>query len=386
MGRYSAAKGRQRCHNEAMHDPTLSASVATLETLIERHAEEGRRDARLPPAIAAALVEKGLYRLWIPRRYDGLELPLPEGLRIIEAISKLDGAVGWAVMIGAGGGLFAAYLPPEVAERLFGPRDALVAGSGAVRGTAERVEGGYRCSGRWRYASGAHQATVFTANCQVVEGGEVLHVNGKPWVRAMAFKPSQVAIIETWDTTGLRATGSHDIVVRDAFVPASDSFSVMTDAPREAGALYRLPFGTLTELPISAVVLGLARQALSRFEQLIATKPSPLGGGLLAAHPRVASTMAAARRDIESASATLHGLADEAWRTATRESPLDQTVIQRCTTDCARLVAELMASIGRLVPLAGMNALQRSDPFAIAWQDLSAAAAHYAVSPLLIGE
>jgi len=148
--------------------------------------------------------------------------------------------------------------------------------------------------------------------------------------------------------------------------------------------LYRLPFGTLTELPISAVVLGLARQTLARFEQLIATKPSPFGGGPLGSHPRVASTIATARRDIDTASATLYGLAEEAWRTATRESPLDQSVIHRCTTDCARLVAELLASIGRLVPLAGMNALQRHDPFSVAWQDLSAAAAHYAVSPLLI--
>lgn len=386
MAGYRAANRRRRCHNGAMHDPTLLASLATLESLIDRHAEEGRRDARLPRPIVDALVERGLYRLWIPRRFDGLEMPLPEGLRIIEALSKLDGAVGWAVMIGAGGGLFAAYLPPEIAQRLFRPRDALVAGSGAVRGTAERVEGGYRCSGRWRYASGAHQATVFTANCQVVENGEILHVNGKPWVRAMAFHPSQVAVIETWDTTGLRATGSHDIVVQDAFVPASDTFSVLTDAPREAGALYRLPFGTMTELPISAVVLGLARQTLLRFEHLIADKPSPFGGGPLAGHPRVASAISAARRDIDTASATLYGLADEAWRTATRESPLDQAVIQRCTTDCARLVAELLARIGRLVPLAGMNALQREDPFSIAWQDLSAAAAHYSVSPLLIAD
>jgi len=362
-----------------MHD-------ATLQALIDTHAAEGRRDARLPPAIAEALFERRLYRLWIPRRFDGLEMPLPEGLRIIETVSTMDGATGWAVMIGAGGGLFAAYLLPDIAQRLFSPRDALVAGSGAVRGTAERVEGGFRCSGRWRYASGAHQASVFTANCQIVENGEILHVNGKPWVRAMAFHPSQVGIIETWDTTGLRGTGSHDFAVDGAFVPAADTFSVMTDAPREAGALYRLPFGTLTELPISAVVLGLARQALARFEHLATTKASPFGGGLLASHPRVASAIAMTRRDVDTASTTLSGLADEAWRTATRESPLDESVIRRCTTDCARLVAELVSAIGKLVPLAGMNAIHREDPFAVAWQDLSAAAAHYSVSPLLIAD
>jgi alkylation response protein AidB-like acyl-CoA dehydrogenase len=209
-------------------------------------------------------------------------------------------------------------------------------------------------------------------------------VNGEPWVRAMAFLPSQVAIVESWDTTGLRATGSHDFVVQDAFVPSSDTFSVMSDTPREAGALYRLPFRTMTELPISAVVLGIARQSLARFEQLVAAKPSPFGTGSLASQPRVASTLAGTRRDIDTAASLLQELGEEAWRTATRESPLDPAVIQRCTGDCARLVAGLVAAVGRLVPLAGMNALHRDDPFSVAWQDLNAASAHYSVSPLLI--
>jgi alkylation response protein AidB-like acyl-CoA dehydrogenase len=367
-----------------MHDPSLPLSLGALESLIATHGAEGRRDAQLPQPIADALVELGLYRLWIPRRFGGLELPLPDGLRICEAVSRLDGAVGWAVMIGAGGGLFAAYLPADVAQRLFGPRNALVAGSGARNGTAERVDGGYRCSGRWRYASGAHQATIFTANCQVMEGGEPDVVDGAPLIRAMAFQPDQVQIVETWDTTGLRATGSHDMVVQDAFVPTSDTFSVFTDTPREAGALYRLPFGTMTELPISAVVLGIARHALALFETLSAAKPSTFGEGALAVHPRVALATRQARDAIDTAAATLQGLAEEAWRTATRESPIDQAVVGRCTTECARLVSSLVQSIGALAPLAGMNALHRSDAFSAAWQDLAAAAAHYSVSPLLI--
>jgi alkylation response protein AidB-like acyl-CoA dehydrogenase len=287
-------------------------------------------------------------------------------------------------MMGSGGGLFAAYLKPEVAQRLFGPEDALVAGSGAVQGTAERVPGGFRCSGRWRYASGAHQATIFTANCRVLEHGAPVQVEGRPLVRAMAFQPSQVRIIETWDTTGLRATGSHDIAVEDAFVPEEDTFSVMTDPPREPGALYRLPFSTLTELPVTAVVLGIAHQALARFEALAATKTTPLGSGALAAQPRVAAAIEAAHRSIDAADTAFHALADDTWQAITRAAQLDEARIRRCTTQCAQLVAQLTAALFPLVALAGMNALHRSDPFSVAWQDLCAAAAHYSVSPLLI--
>jgi alkylation response protein AidB-like acyl-CoA dehydrogenase len=368
-----------------MSASALLASVATLEPLLAAQMPDGRRRCRLPERVAEALFERGLFRLWIPASYGGFELPLQDALRIYEAVARLDGAAGWAVMIGAGGGLFAAYLEPEAARRLFAPRAAVVAGSGAPTGTAERVAGGYRATGRWRYASGAHYASVFTANCRVLERGAPVLVNGEPLIRAMSFTPSDVEIVETWDTTGLRATGSHDIAVRDAFVRESDTFSVFTDTPREAGPLYRLPFGTLTELPVSAVVLGIARHALAEFEALARAKPSPFGRGALIAHPRIAEAIVMARLSIDAAAARLYALAEVAWATATSPGPIDATAIADCTTGSAMLVARLVGAIGALAPLSGMNALHREDPFSVAWHDLAGAAAHYSVSPLAAG-
>ena len=365
-----------------MSADSLLASLATLEPLLSAHMPSGRRQCRLPDVIVQALVERGLFRLWIPGRYAGFELSLPDALRVYEAVAARDGALGWAVMIGAGGGLFAAYLGPDAAGRLFTPRAAVVAGSGAPTGTAERVSGGYRATGRWRYASGAHYATVFTANCRVFEAGAQVLVEGEPLIRAMSFAPCDVEIIETWDTTGLRATGSHDIAVRDAFVAEIDSFSVFTDTPREPGALYRLPFGTLTELPVSAVALGIARHALAEFESLASAKPAPHGGGRLIAQPRVSQAIGSARDAIETASSRLGALAAASWATAASSGPLDAVVIAACTTGSAALVSQLLAGIGALAPLAGMNALHREDPFSIAWQDLAAVSAHYSVSPL----
>jgi alkylation response protein AidB-like acyl-CoA dehydrogenase len=198
----------------------------------------------------------------------------------------------------------------------------------------------------------------------------------------MSFRPSDVDIVETWDTTGLRATGSHDIVVRGAFVPASDTFSVFTDTPREPGPLYRLPFGTLTELPVSAVVLGIARHALAEFELLARAKPSPFGGGRLVTHARVAQAILAAQLSIDATAVRLSVLAQLAWSSALSGGPIDATVVADCTTGCAMGVARLVEAIGALAPLAGMNALHRDDAFSIAWHDLAAAAAHYSVSPL----
>ena len=65
-----------------------------------------------------------------------------------------------------------------------------------------------------------------------------------------------------------------------------------------------------------------------------------------------------------------------------KQFPKGTRLIEACTLTSVRLVRELIDAIGLLLPLAGMNAIHREDPFAIAWHDLNAAAAHYSVSPL----
>src|SRR5690606_2270807 len=271
---------------------------------------------------------------------------LCDALSIYHAAARIDGSLGWAVMIGAGGGSFAAFLEPESAREIFGPEAAVIAGSGAPDGRAERVPGGYRVRGRWRYASGAPYATTFTANCIVTSGGEpVRDANGEPLMRAMAFPRSDVEIVETWDAAGMRATASHDFVVEDAFVPEARSFSVLKDPPKEPGPLYRLPFQVLTELPLTAVALGIARQALDEFAGLAAAKRPYGARGVLAEH----ATAAAERAEI--------------------------------TAVCAHAVASVRRATAELVAMAGMTGIDRGSALARAGLDLATLAAHFSVSP-----
>ena len=106
----------------------LSAAAARLLGRLDSlaadfaaHFTAAEQLARLPDAICDPLLQEGFFRLWIPRANDGLELPLADALRIYEAAAAIDGSLGWAVMIGAGGGLFAAWLPPQGAQELFAP-------------------------------------------------------------------------------------------------------------------------------------------------------------------------------------------------------------------------------------------------------------------------
>src|SRR6185437_5379808 len=109
----------------------LLSSLEELAPSLRASAPEADRLARLPKEASSALVRHGLLRLWIPRRTAGLELSLAEALQVYEAAACIDGSVGWAVMIGSGGGLFAAYLSAQAAHAIYSPAAAVIAGSGA---------------------------------------------------------------------------------------------------------------------------------------------------------------------------------------------------------------------------------------------------------------
>jgi alkylation response protein AidB-like acyl-CoA dehydrogenase len=365
----------------------LLNSLDELAPLVRANISQADRSARLPKEVAAALARHQLFRLWIPRQADGLELSLPEALQVYEAAARIDGSVGWAVMIGSGGGLFAAWLNEATARTLFCPPHALIAGSGAADGIAERVAGGYRVSGRWRYASGADHATTFTANCRITANGvPVLADDGRALIRAMAFDASQVQVIPTWDTSGVRGTGSDDFEVREAFVPEAHTFSVIRDPPRETGPLYRLPFGVLTELPVSTVVLGIARHALEAIGELAARKKGYGSDQLLAHTPLLQTRFAEAWATWQMVKAGVDAMAARAWWRALANQTLSAYELAEITAGCALSVARLRTVVGELIALCGMTGIHTHDEIARGWRDLQAVAAHGSVSPLRLGE
>src|SRR5438046_2687674 len=102
-------------HGEAAGSPgmaleQLRKALRELAPVVTAHARESERAAQLAQPVVRGLIEHGLFRIWIPRAYGGFELELAQALQLYESAAAIDGSFGWAVMIGAGGGLFAAYL------------------------------------------------------------------------------------------------------------------------------------------------------------------------------------------------------------------------------------------------------------------------------------
>jgi alkylation response protein AidB-like acyl-CoA dehydrogenase len=191
------------------------AAVAALAPQVEAGVAESEATRRLPLPLVDALKQAGLFRLLVPRAFGGEEVDPLAFFEVVEAVSRLDGATGWCVMIGGCNGAFAGYLPAEAARTIYGADPHTIIG-GAFRqaGQAVSVDGGYRVTGRWTFASGCQHSTWLIGGGRIIDGDQPrVSRDGTPVMRILFFPAAECEIIDTWHTGGLRGTGSHDFAV-----------------------------------------------------------------------------------------------------------------------------------------------------------------------------
>src|SRR6266436_5482310 len=129
--------------------------VASLHPQDDATAEEIERRRELPEPIVEALIERGLFRLLLPRSLGGAELRPAVYFEVIEEVAKHDASTAWCLGQACGCTMTAAYLDPAVAREIFGGRHGIVAwGPPGAGGAARTVPGGYRLIGTWSFASG----------------------------------------------------------------------------------------------------------------------------------------------------------------------------------------------------------------------------------------
>jgi alkylation response protein AidB-like acyl-CoA dehydrogenase len=253
--------------------PMLHAAIG-LTKQIRAASDEIERGRRIPPSIAAAMKETGVFGMAMPRVWGGPELDPLTQFRVIEALAMADGSVGWCAMIGCDGGYVTAFLDQDVARAMY--PDVLVATGAAATttGQAVRVPGGYRVSGRFPFVSGCQHCEWVWLGCIVVDKGVPrVDGNGVPETRQCVLPLSQCEILDTWHTTGLRGTGSNDVVVRDVYVEEERAFSFQDPKlVKRPGPLYAFPFMFMAKGPAPA--LGIARHAIDTVIESVAGKPA----------------------------------------------------------------------------------------------------------------
>lgn len=351
-----------------MADPSPSPVEAAraLGPRIRAAADGIERDRHLPAELVEALAAAGVFRLCVPRAFGGGEVDTATMVRVVEEVALADGAAGWCAAIGATSGVISAYLPPEEAHAIYGTPAVVTGGVFAPLGKAEVVDGGYRVTGRWPFASGCEHCAWLMGGSVVLDAGTPRRLpGGAPDARLMLFPAAAARIIDTWSVSGLRGTGSHDIAVDGLIVPASHSVSLVTDVPRHPGPLYRFPVFGLLALGIAGVGLGIARRAVDELTTLAGTK-SPSGSRrLLAERALVQAQVAEAEAALRAARAFLFEAVGDAWDAAARDGviatrgrALLRMAATHATTTAARVV-DVMYTAGGGTAIYAASPLQR---------------------------
>jgi alkylation response protein AidB-like acyl-CoA dehydrogenase len=246
----------------------LTPQIASLAAAVES-------ERRLPAPLLDALHEARLFRLLLPRSQGGLETDPVTFFHVVEAIATTDASTAWCLSQAGGCATVAAYLDPAVAHRIFGHPRAVLAWGPGPKVKAVAVEGGYRVTGAWAFASGGRHATWLGAHCPIFEtdGRSRLNAEGQQIERTMLVPASEVEWTDIWNVVGLRGTASDQFKLTDHFVRHDHSITRdFQKECREPGPLYRMPALAYYELGFAGVALGIARASLDVFIDLARSK------------------------------------------------------------------------------------------------------------------
>jgi 3-hydroxy-9,10-secoandrosta-1,3,5(10)-triene-9,17-dione monooxygenase len=244
----------------------IAHARALIPTLAAR-ADKAEQERCVPHETIADMQAAGLFRVFQPERWGGYQMDPAAYFEIQLALAEGCMSTGWVYgVVGLHPWLMGLF-DDRAAQEVWGKDDTvLVCSSLMPTGTAVPAPGGFRLSGRWKFASGCeHCGWAYLGGTPAVDGG--------PADRSIFLVPrSDYEIEDTWRVSGLKATGSHDIVVKDAFVPDHrrlrwiDNFNGV--GPGQAvnrSSLYRWIFGQIFFRGVSTPALGALQGMLDTF-------------------------------------------------------------------------------------------------------------------------
>jgi len=358
-----------------MNDLDLANPLARAQGLaatIGAAADTIERTRRLLEPLLGRLHEARLFRMLLPRSVGGDEVAPGLYAATLAELARHDGSLAWCVSIANSTGLIAAYLDLDIARTIFGDARATVAWGPPNGSQAVAVPGGYRVSGRWDFASGCRHASWMGAHGPVVDPDGRLRQNGsgRPAIRTWLFPAGEAALLDTWNTIGLRGTASDSYELTDLFVP--EAFSSTREDPtlrRERGRLYAFPQQTLYSAGIASVALGIARGMLDAFVELAAEK-TPRGVGRLADNAVIQAEVARAEAKLGAARAYLFTTLAEIHERADEVAPIAVPERARVRLAGAHAIHSAIPVADYTYKAAGVDAIFPGSPFERRFRDI----------------
>lgn len=329
--------------------------------------DEFQKLRHIPQDVVDDFKAIGVYRAFVPKRFGGDEQSPSAFCRLIEDISAADASAGWVASFGVSA-TYLSTLPPATYKEIFGTNpDTVFAGAMFPPQPAKTVEGGYEVRGQWPWGSGIMGADLAGAGIKV-EGNDTK-------LPLIAIMPKdKIEVVDTWNTVGLAATGSHDIKVDGVVVPPEWTF-VRGSTPTMDDRIFRYPSMALASQVLAVVALGAARANLD-FILESGSRQSVTGAPKPGARPYLQSEYAKARGVYLGAAHLFYDTLDEAY-----EELQHNEKVSRDTHIRLRMVASKAARDGAeaarmAFALGGSNAIDVGHPLIRNMTDAAAVAQH----------
>ena len=363
-------------------DTLIAPLCARDARRIARHAAAADAARFLHPAQQALLHRRGWLTMLAPSSAGGAELPLPQVVRLEEAVAAIDGSMGWVLTLCAGAGWFAGFLAPELARAIIGTPRACLGGSGAATGCADEEGDGYRITGSWDYASGAPMATHFTLNARLQRDGQpLLDADGQPRIRAFLVPAALVRLVPSWNSLGMRASASHSYRIDGAWLGKEHGFTIDASAATAPGPLYRYPFYSLAYVTLAANVAGMASHFIGLAEECMRHRRHARAGLPLLDVPQVAAILREQQAAFAAARARFYAVLDDSWARVAAGAALAAEEMQAVQARSLELVAACRAAVDGLYPYCGLYAARDDTAINRVWRDFHTASQHSLLLP-----
>jgi len=367
----------------------LAGRARELRPLLASHAAQTEESGRIHPDVIEAVRAAGLFRLTVPRRFGGYQLPFRTVTEVCSILAEGCGSTGWVTGFANTGKWMSSLWPAQAQEEIFGVGpDAIHAGTSKPTTDVTAVDGGYLISGSWPSMTALPYAT-WAGVFLLIPGAQ-----GEPPVMAEALiKADEVTVENTWQVTGLRGTGSETAVVKDVFVPAHRVLDVsllqssdfnLYPTPFKDEALYRAAAHPVLALAIAMTPVGLAQGALDLAVKGAAERP--LTGTTHQFQKDSTSfqnEISDSAMHLDTARLHMYRAAEDLDRFAEQGQVMDFVTRARVRADTGWAATNACAAIDKIMTAVGAGAFSAASPFQRMWRDANIAARHGAANHML---
>lgn len=369
-----------RAELAALTPEELVRRTTALKTLLQQHAAECERVRHPVTDVWNAIRATGCFYHFLPRKYGGLEFDVDSFLDAMLPLAEGCASTGWVAAFCVEHIWMLAQFPEQFQDEIFGGGDhvpyVIAPGVTAPPGKAIPVDGGYRISGRWKWGTGIMNSDWVMVACAIPDD---------PERRALfcALPTKDVAVLDTWYIDGMEGTGSHDLLIADAFIPEYRTMN-MNDMRAGTGhgarlydnPVYRQPMTPFLGVTAAIGAVGIGRAAVAAFSEQLRQRVIPGSTNKQSDKPAAQMRLGHANVQIATAEMLLRSAVNRNVELAGGPVPANFEQRSFMRLQIASAVEICRGAIRSLVEAAGAGAHMRGNPLQRHLRDVNVMSNH----------